>query len=636
MNFGFIKTATFTPKIKVGDVDFNVKSIKQGIDLAQKAGVHVLVFPELCLTGFTAGDLFFQDTLLNAVNGAVLEIAEYTSEKNLIVFFGAPVKKDGVVYNVCIGVCDGVILGVVPKTYMPNSNAFNQKRYFECANEQLSYVCFGDGDCEDNQIPFGKNIIFADDKIDAFKISVEIGDDLSAVVPPSVNHALNGARLIVNLSATPEFSGQVSERINLVLAHSKKAVCAYVYANAGDGESSTDCVFSGHSLICENGELLAQSTPYKNGLLVSEVDLSCIDFERRKIFNGNSNANQNDYYYVGFSVETENHVSQRVYDKTPFIKQGEQDFLINTSAQGLKKRIEHTNAGKAVLGLSGGLDSTLALIIAVRAVKLLNRPATDVLAITMPCFGTTSRTLENSIKLAKSLGVSLKKIDVTKSVTRHLKDIGHSTDLHDPAYENAQARERTQVLMDVANMCNGLVVGTGDLSELALGWATYNGDHMSMYAVNASIPKTLVKNLVEYTAQNSKGKVKAVLLDILDTPVSPELIPSDDKTIKQVTEDIVGPYILHDFFLYMMIKRGFSPAKIYHVAVNTFKNQFDSKTILKWLKTFVRRFFNQQFKRSCVPDGVKVSEMSLSPRGSFVMPSDALSTLWLQELEQID
>ena len=635
MNLGYVKVGACTPEIKVADVEFNLQSIKKGIDVALNKGVHLVTFPELCVTGYTAGDLFYSDTLLAAAKRALVDIAKYTTGKNIIVFVGAPVKKDGLIYNVCVGISDGVILGVVPKSYLPDYDAFNEKRYFTPATDEFDYIRFVDFDDQDDEIPFSKNIIFADEKNQALKISAELCEDLDAVVPPSISHAINGARIIVNLSASSENSCKPLQRKTLIKNHSLKTVCAYVYANAGDGESSTDCVFSGHNIIAENGQVLAESEFYENGLTVSEIDLGAIDYERSKTFNQQFDLLKKEYCYVGFSVDTSDLKLTRIYDKAPFINDGEEDFLINTAAQGLKKRIEHTHAGKAVIGLSGGLDSTLALIVAVRAVKLLNRPATDVLAITMPCFGTSSRTLDNSIKLVKAFGVTLKKIDVTKSVMRHLKDINHPIDVHDAAYENAQARERTQVLMDVANMCNGLVVGTGDLSELALGWATYNGDHMSMYAVNASVPKTLVRHLVEYIAKNGKGKLKSVLLDILDTPVSPELIPSDNDTIKQVTEDIVGPYILHDFFLYMMIKRGFTPEKIYYAAVNTFKGEFDKDTILKWLKTFVRRFFNQQFKRSCVPDGVKVSEISLSPRGSYRMPSDAVSKLWLEELEKL-
>ena len=634
MSFGFVKVATYTPKIKVADVKYNTESIKSGIDQAVNNGVHVLALPELAITGYTAGDLFYSKTLLDASKDALKDIAEYTRDKNIIIFVGLPLSFGGHIYNVCAGISDGTVLGIVPKSYLPDYDAFNEKRYFTPADDNFYSINLDDDDryCG---IPFGRNIIFADQKNEALKISVELCEDLWVAVPPSIRHSVNGARIIVNLSASPENSGKPLQRRTLVENHSQKTVSAYVYANVGDGESSTDCVFSGHSLIAEKGEVIAESKPFENGLTVAEVDLDAIDFERSKIFNQQFDLSKKEYCYVGFSVDTCDFKLTRTYDKMPFIKPGEEDFLIEIAAQGLKKRISHVNANKIVLGISGGLDSSLALIIAVKAMKLLGRSTKDIISVTMPCFGTSSRTLDNSIKLAKAFDTTLKKIDITKAVKRHLKDIGHSELVHDAAYENSQARERTQVLMDLANACNGLVVGTGDLSELALGWATYNGDHMSMYAVNGSIPKTLVRHLVLYTANKGKGKLKATLLDILDTPVSPELIPSDDNSIKQVTEDIVGPYILHDFFLYSMIKRGFTPKKIYAVAVNTFKDEFDDKTILKWLKTFVRRFFNQQFKRSCLPDGVKVTEISLSPRGSYRMPSDAISKLWLDELENL-
>ncbi len=633
MDLGYVKVATYTPEIKVAQVEYNKSAIKTGIDLAVKEGVHLLALSELCLTGYTAGDLFYSKTMLDAVRVALDDIADYSKGKNLLVFVGAPLLNNGLLYNTCVVVFDGKVLGVVPKSYLPDYGEFNEKRYFAPANDKLSYIEFGAK--QKYQAPFGKNIIFAHENNQSFKVSCELCEDLWMAVPPSLYHAVNGARIIVNLSASPEYSGREQTRRALVKSHSSKAVCGYVYANAGDGESTTDCVFSGHSMIAENGQILSENKPFEKGLCIAEVDIDYIDFSRSKVFNQDFGIENKEYCIVKFNVDISGASAKRTYDKTPFIKNGEEQFLIDIAAQGLKKRLLHTNAQSLVLGLSGGLDSALALIVAVRAIKLAGRPLKDVIAITMPCFGTSSRTFENSIKLAKGFGVSLKKIDITKSVKRHLKDLVHPETVHDAAYENAQARERTQVLMDIANMTNGLVVGTGDLSELALGWATYNGDHMSMYAVNGSVPKTLVRHLVNYTANNSKGKLKAVLLDILDTPVSPELIPSSNDTIKQVTEDIVGPYVLHDFFLYCFIKLGFAPKKIYYVAVNSFKGEFDNQTILKWLKTFIRRFFNQQFKRSCMPDGVKVTEISLSPRGSFRMPSDANSNVWLNELENL-
>ena len=594
----------------------------------------MLVFPELCISGYTAGDLFYSKTLLDGAKDGLKDIVEFTSGKNMVIFVGLPLAFDGKIYNVCAGISNGMILGIVPKSYMPNDSEFFEKRYFAPADDNLYSINLGEEE-KYVGIPFGRNIIFSDDKNSSLKISAEIGEDLYSLIPPSISHAINGVRIIVNLSASCEYSGKPLLRRDMIEKHSQNIVSCYVYANAGEGESTTDCVFSGHNLIAEKGEIIAENKPFTSGLTVAEIDLDAIDNERSKVFNQDAQLKEKEYYRVGFSVDTHAFELTRAYDKTPFIKPGEEEFLIEIASQGLKKRISHVNANKIVLGISGGLDSTLALIVAVKTMQLLNRSSKDIVSITMPCFGTSSRTFENSVKRAKAFDTTLKKIDITKSVKRHLKDIKHSEDVHDPAYENAQARERTQVLMDYANMCNGLVVGTGDLSELALGWATYNGDHMSMYAVNGSVPKTLVRHLVEYTAQNGKGKLKATLLDILDTPVSPELIPSSDNTIKQVTEDIVGPYVLHDYFLYSIVKRGFSPKKTYYTALNTFKDDFDGDTILKWLKTFVRRFFNQQFKRSCLPDGVKVSEISLSPRGSFRMPSDAVSKLWLDELEEI-
>ena len=524
MNLNYVRVGAFTPEIKVGDVDYNIGKIKEGIDIAKENSVNLLTFPELSLTGCTAGDLFYQKTLLDRVKAGICEIAEYTKNKNVLVFIGAPIKKDGLIYNCSIGISDGVILGIVPKSYLPDFGSFNEKRYFAPATDKLSYVSF-DVNGEKDFVPFGKNIIFADDKNDSFKVSTEICEDLWMPIPPSLYHAMNGARIIVNLSSNPEYSGMMEIRKSLVKSHSEKVVCAYVYANSGRGESTTDCVFSGHSIICENGEILKESVPFENALTYADVDLDVIEYNRSKIFNYDFDIKEKEYLSVGFSLDISIN-SDRSYKRTPFINAGEEEFILTAQAEGLMKRITHTNAKTIVLGLSGGLDSTLALIVAMKALKRLNRSPKDLLAITMPCFGTSSRTLDNSIKLAKAYGATLKKVDITKSVKRHLKDIGHSIELHDAAYENAQARERTQVLMDVANMCNGLVLGTGDLSELALGWATYNGDHMSMYSVNASVPKTLVRHLVEFTAKNSKGKLKAVLLDIVDTPVSPELIPS--------------------------------------------------------------------------------------------------------------
>ncbi len=593
MKNGLIRIATFTPKIKVADVEFNTEQIIKAIELADKKGVQVLTFPELSITGSTCGDLFYSDTLINGAKKALVKIVRATRNKKMLVFVGLPLKVDCKMVNASACVSDGAVLGFAPLSSANDANI----------------------DFNGEQILMSENILFCDKENPSFTVGV----------------GLDGARIVVDLLADAEYSGQMEKRRKYVREISEARICAYCYANAGDGESTTDFVFSGHSLIAENGEILSETIPFENGFAIADIDLDYIDFERSK---KPDSVDMGDCISVEFSASRDNEL-ERIYDKSPFIKNGEEELLLNIQAQGLKKRLEHTNSKTAVIGLSGGLDSTLAILVAVRAVKLLGKPASDVLALTMPCFGTTSRTLDNSIKIAKALGVTLKKIDISKSVKSHLKDLKHPLDLHDAAYENAQARERTQLLMDIANMYNGVVVGTGDLSELALGWATYNGDHMSNYAVNASIPKTLVRHLVEYCASQAKPKLKAVLLDIVDTPVSPELLPAVDSKISQKTEDLVGPYILHDFFIYNMLKRGSTPKKTYYIACKAFEGEFDSQTILKWLKTFVRRFFAQQFKRSCMPDGVKVTEISFSPRGGLEMPSDAISKLWLDELENI-
>lgn len=627
MNCGYVKVATCSNEIKVCDVEYNSLTVKQNIELAYSKGANIIVFPELCLSGATCGDLFFQKPLLNACVDALIDIAEYTKDKNLITFVGLPYEFNGTIYNVCACLSDGKILGIVPKAYINE-----QSRCFSPASEKTYFVSVKNH----QNVPFGKDILFCDKNNSSLKIGVEIGEETGTMLAPSIFHASNGARIIVNPFAIPEYSGCQNVIKGRLCSHSLKTNTIYLSANAGVGESTTDYVFSGYNLIVENGKIICENKPFEKNISVADVDLEYIDFCRSKNFKGQTCALTKEYNQVYFSVDTTNSKIERVYNKNPFTVVGEEEYILNIQAQGLAKRVMHTNAKTLVLGLSGGLDSTLALIVAVKAAKIANKSLKDVLTITMPCFATSARTFDNSVRLAKGFGVSLKKVDITKSVKRHLKDLSHAESVHDAAYENAQARERTQVLMDTANMYNGLVVGTGDLSELALGWATYNGDHMSMYSVNGSIPKTLVRHLVKYYADTVKGKLKATLYDILDTPISPELIPSDDKTIKQVTEDLVGPYILHDFFLYYMLKCGFSPKKIYMCAVNTFKGEFDSQTILKWLKTFYRRFFNQQFKRSCLPDGVMATEISLSPRGSYQMPSDSVATLWQKELENFD
>lgn len=642
MKYGFIKTAAITPEIKVADTEFNAEQIIGLIEKAEKAGAELVVFPELSVTGYTCGDLFYSDVLLSGALKALRKIADGTKNKKMLVFVGLPVKINGLIYNVAAAVNQGEVLCLIPKTHLPNYNEFYEKRWFAAWGKGVEGVSV-DTSYFDKPLTVTRNVVFRDKTESRFTVSAEICEDLWAADSPSVLHAENGANIIVNLSCSDETVGKAEYRRNLVTVQSAKLSCAYVYADAGEGESTTDLVFAGHNLIAENGTLLKESKLFDNSMINADIDVGFLDYERSKVFNSDFTGEEipaGGYRTVYFDGYKNSDNSERVFGKTPFVPEDgaelttRAELILEMQAEGLKKRIKHTNAKTAVIGLSGGLDSTLAILVAVKAMEKLGRDLKDIIAVTMPCFGTTSRTFDNTVKLARSLGVTLKKVDITKSVIRHLKDIKHGGNT-DTTYENAQARERTQVIMDIANMTGGLVVGTGDLSELALGWATYNGDHMSMYGVNSSVPKTLVRYIVRHYADASRGKLKAVLYDILDTPVSPELLPPTDGEIAQKTEDIVGPYILHDFFLYCMMRRGYSPKKIYFVAEKTFKDAFDDQTILKWLKIFVKRFFAQQFKRSCVPDGVKVGSVALSPRGDLRMPSDAVCSLWLKELEEL-
>ncbi len=632
MKFDFVKVGACTPDVKVADVEYNCRSIIENVNKAYSLGVEVLCFPEMAVTGYTVGDLVYSDVLLNSVKNAVKKIEEAVSGKKMLVFFGAPIKKDGCIYDVAVAMDGSGLKAFIPKTFLQSYNDGYEERYFVKASESNGTVLF-DG----REIPFGKKIIFKDINNPLLTVGAEIGSDLFAPLSPSTVHSLAGANVIVNCGCMEAGVGKNEMRLKTVCAQSQKCLCGYVYAESGNGESTTDAVFGGHDVIAEKGKLLAQSKLFLPSVTVSEIDLGYISFCRSKAFKNCVDADG--YSYIEVSALGDGNNMTREFAKSPFMVVGEENarakLILETQTEGLKKRIEHTSSKTVVIGLSGGLDSTLAILVAVEAVKKLGRSAKGVIAVTMPCFGTTSRTYENTLRLARSLGVTLKKIDITKSVERHFKDIKHPSDVYDVTFENSQARERTQVLMDVANMNGGLVVGTGDLSELALGWATYNGDHMSMYAVNASIPKTLVRVVVNYYASISKGKLKSVLADVLSTPVSPELLPAKDDDISQKTEDIVGPYDLHDFFIYYFVKKGYSPEKIYYIACRTFKEDFDAATILKWLKIFVRRFFNQQFKRSCVPDGVKVGSCALSPRGDWKMPSDAVSKIWLDSLENL-
>ena len=632
MKFGFVKVAACSPEIKVADTVFNADAVIKEIESADKLGAELIVFPELCLTGATCGDLFLTAPLLSGAKVAIEKVKKATTGKKALVFLGAPLKNGSLIYNSAIALFDGKVLAVIPKTVIDRVGENLDVRVFaECPFDNGTIDVLGE------KVPFGNKIIFEDSSNPYFTVGAEVGSDLTSPLSPSTYHALNGANIIVNLSAFAETVGSREYYLSTVSAQSNKCVCGYLLSCAGRGESTTDQVYGGQKIIAECGKIIAESKAFDCNTVMSEIDCSFIDFERSKKFNGEMR--DDGYERITFNADRAELSLTRSYEKTPFVPSNDltkrAEHILSIQAEGLYKRIKHTNASSAVLGLSGGLDSTLAILVAVAAMKKLNRPLKDVIAVTMPCFGTTSRTFQNTIKLSKALGVTLKKVDIGKATERHLKDIKHLENVYDAAYENAQARERTQVLMDLANMNNGLVVGTGDLSELALGWATYNGDHMSMYAVNCTVPKTLVRHIVEVYANKSKGKLKAVLEDILDTPVSPELLPAENDDIAQRTEDIVGPYILHDFFLFNMIRKGYSPKKLYAVACHTFKGDFKEETILKWLKIFTRRFFNQQFKRSCVPDGVKVGSVGLSPRGAFNMPSDAVSALWLNELENL-
>jgi NAD+ synthetase len=631
MRHGFIKVAAVTPEIKVADVEFNVGSIIGDLDAASKEGAKIVVFPELTITAYTAGDLFYQDTLLSSALDGLERIRKATEKKDPLVFVGLPLRVNGRIYNAAACLSKGEILAFVPKTYLPNYNEFYEKRQFAGAPDGNIKIFVGG-----KEYLFGKSVLFVSKEIPELKVAAEICEDLWVFDPPSVSHAEAGASVIVNLSASNELIGKAEYRRELVRMQSARLIAGYVYADAGAGESTTDTVYAGHNIVAENGKILKESRLFAGGAIYSEIDVLALSTERSKLSNYRKNAAG--YAEIPFSLKIEETSLTREYYKFPFVPPNAEELseraelILNLQAYGLKKRLEHTGSKAVVIGISGGLDSSLALLVAVRAMRLLGRPEKDVLGITMPCFGTSDRTYNNSRLLARVLKISFKKIDITSSVNRHLKDIDHEG-TEDTAYENAQARERTQVLMDYANKIKGLVVGTGDLSESALGWSTYNGDHMSMYAVNSSVPKTLVKYLIRYEAIRSGGRLKTVLFDILDTPISPELIPPENGAIFQKTEEIIGPYALHDFFLYYLVRAGFSPSKVVRIAERSFEGDYKKEEIKKWLKVFVARFFQNQFKRSCMPDGVKIGSVSLSPRADWRMPSDAAAAEWLKELE---
>lgn len=637
MKDGYVKVAAGTPVIRVADCEYNREQIASMIGQAVKQGVKLLVLPELCITGYTCGDLFLQDVLLNGAMDALLWLVEITKELPICTVVGMPIVIDCKLYNVGVFFGQGVIYGMVPKTYIPNYSEFYEARHFVKGPETVRIIRIGD-----QEVPFGTNILFGVSEIPELMIACELCEDLWAPMPPSTRHALSGATVICNLSASDELAGKERYRRELISNQSARLLSAYIYADAGEGESTTDLVFSGHNMIYENGILLSESRRFENELVVSEIDVKKLTAERQRK-NTFEIINAEDYFVVEFSLPMECTTLTRAISKTPFIPQEdamrkercEEIFLLQ--ALGLKKRLIHTGCESAFVGLSGGLDSTLALLVTVKAYDLIGLDHKKIHGITMPGYGTTDRTYQNALNMAEALGISLKEISIVKAVDQHFADIEHDKNEHDVTYENAQARERTQILMDLANQTNGLVVGTGDLSELALGWATYNGDHMSMYGVNASIPKTLVRHLVRYVADTSEDtSLKKTLYDVLDTPVSPELLPPEHGEIAQKTEDLVGPYELHDFFLYYIMRFGYAPSKVYRLARYAFGSDYDAETILKWLKKFYYRFFSQQFKRSCVPDGPKVGSVALSPRGDLRMPSDACVNLWIRELETIE
>ncbi|MFK1813553.1 NAD(+) synthase [Bacteroides fragilis] len=641
MNYGFVKVAAAVPRVKVADCKFNSERLEGLITIAEGKGVQILTFPEMCITGYTCGDLFAQQLLLEQAEMALIQILNSTRQLDIISILGMPVVVNSTVINAAVVIQKGKILGVVPKTYLPNYKEFYEQRWFTSAlqvSENSVRLC-------GQIVPMGNNLLFETAET---TFGIEICEDLWATVPPSSSLALQGAEIIFNLSADDEGIGKHNYLCSLISQQSARCISGYVFSSSGFGESTTDVVFAGNGLIYENGYLLARSERFcmEEQLIINEIDVECIRAERRvnTTFAANK-ANCPGKEAVRISTEFVNSKDlnlTRTFNLHPFVPQGSElnsrcEEIFSIQIAGLAQRLLHTGAKTAIIGISGGLDSTLALLVCVKTFDKLGLSRKDILGITMPGFGTTDRTYHNAIDLMNSLGVSIREISIREACIQHFKDIGHDLNIHDVTYENSQARERTQILMDIANQTWGMVIGTGDLSELALGWATYNGDHMSMYGVNAGIPKTLVKHLVQWVAENGMDEAsKATLLDIVDTPISPELIPADENgEIKQKTEDLVGPYELHDFFLYYFLRFGFRPSKIYFLAQTAFSGVYDDETIKKWLQTFFRRFFNQQFKRSCLPDGPKVGSISISPRGDWRMPSDASSAAWLKEIAEL-
>ncbi len=671
MKDGFIKVAAATPKIKVADPFYNAERVIEQIDEAAKNGAKIIVFPELVITGYTCNDLFLQETLISASMDALMLVVEHSFGSDVISFVGFPFEHNGKLYNCAAVIHNGQINAIIPKCHIPNHGEFYEQRYFASGldiketrlikipgisffydNDEEDDIQDDEEDCE--YVTFGRYILDLGNAVKGLKVACEICEDLWVPNPPSTGYAMNGATLIVNLSASNDLVGKDNYRRELVKSTSGRLVAGYVYASAGEGESTQDLVFGGHNIIAENGSILAEQTLFESGITYADLDIQRLCHERRKMntFVVNAENVSDGYETESLDIKKSDTGLGRSFPRRPFVpsnpmeRQKRCEQILSIQAMGLKKRLEHTGCKCAVIGVSGGLDSTLALLVTVRAFDYLGLDKSGIMAVTMPCFGTTDRTYQNACNLARALGATLKEVDIKAAVMQHFSDIGQDSETHDVTYENSQARERTQVLMDIANKMNGMVIGTGDLSELALGWATYNGDHMSMYGVNSGVPKTLVRHLVKYYAdeccvgaENVTGKgnlssseVRTILLDVLDTPVSPELLPPTDGVISQETESIVGPYELHDFFLYYMLRWGYPKEKIRRIAYKTFSEDeqvYDRETIDKWLDTFCRRFFSQQFKRSCLPDGPKVGSVAVSPRGDLRMPSDASSILWM-------
>lgn len=636
MKNGFIKVATATPDIKVANCFFNAENIIKNIKQAYLKNTTLIVFPELCITGYTCSDLFFQAALLNDAKLALKQILKETKDINIISIIGMPLEYKNKLYNCGVSIYKGKILGVVTKNFLPNYNEFYEKRHFNTLENCGEIEIFKNMPCKIN-----KNLIFNVANVENFKFSIEICEDLWAINSPSNFSSLSGATIIANLSASNEIVGKAKYREKLIKIQSAKCMCGYLYASAGQGESTTDLVFSGHNMIFENGKCLAKAKKFENSIIYAEIDLQYLANERRK---NTSFLTDNQYNIpeISFEIEKTNIDIEKNIERLPFVPKNKLEMeenckeILDIQAYALKKRIEHIGTKNVVIGISGGLDSTQALIVINRTFELLNYNKKDIICVTMPCFGTTNRTYNNAKKMCQILGTTLLEINIKEAVLKHFEDIGHNIENKDVTFENSQARERTQILMDIANKYNGIVVGTGDLSELALGFATYNGDHMSMYGVNCSLPKTLIRYLIKYFANSAQEDLKNVLLDIIETPVSPELLPPEENgNIAQITEDIIGPYELHDFFLFHMIRNNFEPEKIYYLAKKAFEKIYDNKTILKWLKIFYIRFFSQQFKRSCLPDGIKVGSVALSPRGDFRMPSDASMESFLKRIDNL-